>query len=465
MADEQVLDEQPRSIPLTDLLVSVLGLVAAYSLWRYPLLAERLGPGLQAALFIGSLFSIVWGLRHLIFRVIVGRESRVLGRFGRHRVMLPRPGLVFLIMMLIMALGSLLGHSNMLMLVFAMMAGPFVLNGWIVFSMLKRTELHRKVPRRAMVGQPISVEIQLTNHKRFLSSRLMTVADEITNGIERLTGRVMFVRVPPRRSETSRYQVCLMQRGRYTFGPALVSSSFPLGLGERGLVYSNRETVIVYPRVGRLDSRWKYRLQDASLLVQRQRTRRGTYEDEFHRIREYRDGDNPRGIHWRTSAKRNELMVKEYHQNREFDLAILLDLWVPQAATEQHFENVELAVSFAATMALEHMRECRDAEVSLLVASESQSLLKLRPGQAAEDALLDRLAVVESYTGQVQKAVLRDWDQIRSSQLRTVVISTRSLDDPDLWDDSTPQEVIDSVRESDIVRVDSEILQQHLLLD
>ena len=41
--------------------------------------------------------------------------------------------------MIVIFSGSLLGRSNMLMLVFSMMAGPFVVNGWITYSMLKRT--------------------------------------------------------------------------------------------------------------------------------------------------------------------------------------------------------------------------------------------------------------------------------------------------------------------------------------
>src|SRR5438270_677996 len=64
-----------------------------------------------------------------------------------------------------------------------------------------------------------------------------------------------------------------------------------------------------------------------------------------------------RWIHWRTSARRGELMVKEFEQQNEQDLAILVDPWLPRtkAAAEQR-EAVEQAISFAATICLETCR-------------------------------------------------------------------------------------------------------------
>ena len=454
-----------KSIPLSDLLISVIGVVFLYSFWRYPQIAIAVGETARTGLVTVAVMLIIWGIRQPLLRWIFGKESRVLSPVGRHRVNLPRPGLVYLVMMLIMALGSLLGHSNMLMLVFAMMAGPFVLNGWIVFSMLKRTSLERQAPARAMAGQPISVELTLVNRKRWFSSRLMSVEDEITNGRERLTGRVMFVRVPPQSQRSGHYRLCLAQRGRYLLGPTLVSSSFPLGLGERGLAFAKRTEILVYPRIGRLHPHWKSRLQDAALLVQRQRTRRGAYDDEFHRIREYRQGDNPRGIHWRSSARRNELMVKEYHQNREFDLAIVLDLWVPDKPTEDQLENVELAVSFAASLALEHMRECRDAEMSLLVAGADEYLVRLRPGQVSEDAILDQLALAEPRSASIEKELGTAWDGIRSSQLRTITVTTRTENDAAMWSNGEEAEGSAGVKENELVRADSSMVGQHLLFD
>ncbi len=78
---------------------------------------------------------------------------------------------------------------------------------------------------------------------------------------------------------------------------------------------------------------------------------------EYHGLRDYRSGDSPRWIHWRTSAKRGELMVKEFEQQNEQDMAILVDPWLPRTkASAEQREAVEQAISFAATVCLETCR-------------------------------------------------------------------------------------------------------------
>ena len=62
-------------------------------------------------------------------------------------------------------------------------------------------------------------------------------------------------------------------------------------------------------------------------------------------------------IHWRTSARRGELMVKEFEQQNEQDLAILIDPWLPRTkASPEQREALEQAISFAATLCLETCR-------------------------------------------------------------------------------------------------------------
>jgi len=64
-----------------------------------------------------------------IANVLFGRRiTQLMTRMGmRSRVVIPREGLVYLGIMLLLAVGGLIGHSNMLLLVFGLMAGPWVL--------------------------------------------------------------------------------------------------------------------------------------------------------------------------------------------------------------------------------------------------------------------------------------------------------------------------------------------------
>src|SRR5439155_22974626 len=153
----------------------------------------------------------------------------------------------------------------------------------------------------------------------------------------------------------------------YWFGPIEWTTHFPLGLVERGLLCDEFAPLIVHPRIGRLTSRWRHDLWNATELTERRTTRAGLFDDEFHRIREFRTGDNPRAIHWRTTARSGALMVREYHQSRDHDLVLLVELWQPPHPTSSDMDRVELAVSFAATVAYDHLRQSREARLQVAV--------------------------------------------------------------------------------------------------
>lgn len=376
-----------------------------------------------AWLVVSALF-LLWGLDATLQRV------RLPGRFARSskmlRIAVPRPGLVYLVMMVVMLTGSLLGRSNMLMLVFALMAGPFVLNGWITFSMLRRIRVVRQVPAAVMAGELASVSVTLENRKLLVSIWGMTVRDEVANDRERLEPEVLFVRVPRRGVRHALYDIRLMQRGRYRFGPLHVFTRFPLGLVERGLNVPSNAEVLVYPRLGRLSPQWKRDHLLAAELAHHQQLKKGVFDDEFHGIREFRSGDNPKAIHWRTSARQTQLMVREFHQSRDRNLLVLLDLWLPPEPRAEDDLRIELAVSFAATLCIEQMKLSRDSRLEMGVAGAAFERWEGRSGPASIDSLLRMLAVVKG-------AKSTRWAELRSlaanrpaSSVRTLLLTTRT---------------------------------------
>lgn len=367
-------------------------------------------------------------------------------RWNRHRMAVTRAGIVYVIIMSVMFIGSILGKTNMLMFVFAMMIGPWVLNGWIAFSMLRKTHAKRTLPRRATAGELVSVEIEVENQKWFFDSWLLTARDQATHDRDTLQPACLFVRIPARQKRRGHYFVRFAQRGRYRFGAIELSTHFPLGLIERGLLCDANDSLIVHPRVGRLTSRWRREMWNASELVEQRRSCVGLFEDEFHRVREYRPDDNPKSIHWRTTARRGELMVREYHQTRDRELIVLVELWQPVHPTTSDLDRVELATSLAATLLQENWKRPFEARLRMiLVARETVDWEHHTP---VEDAL-DALALsVASPQADVRPAyeVLRS--QLRSGA-RVVVISSRKREDV-----FRPQ--VDSWQTSDVLVLSSE---------
>lgn len=412
----------PAGFPLASIFGLVAGIALLVSTYKFPWLLALPAPIRTALVVVAFAATVAGGLT--IVRSLLSPQPGTWYALP-YRVLLPREGMVYLAIMVVLFVGSLLGRSNTLMLVFAMMAGPFVLNGWITFTMLKRLQVAREAPLRVMAGSEFTVGVTLQNRRLLFGSWLMGVADNLAHAEEHLTPRVMFIRVPARSDRTAYYRLRLQHRGRYRLGPVEVSSRFPLGLVERSVVLPAAGEILVYPRLGNLTPRWYRMPLLATELIERQRTQRGTFDDDFHHLREYRPGDNPRAIHWRTSARHNELMVREYHQSRDRDLLLVLDLHLPLRPTESGAERLEWAVEFAATVAVDYLRRSFDGVLTLAVAGTTVDVWETENAPTPVDELLDRFALME---GSPQAQPLSAIEAVRPSfrtHQRRVLISTR----------------------------------------
>ncbi|MFN0197469.1 MAG: DUF58 domain-containing protein [Planctomycetaceae bacterium] len=415
-----------RSISLTGFLGILLGMACTLADAKLASTLDQYFQGSHYLLFGVGVLLMFLGARQMLQGIFPSARKHNQSLLSTQRVSLPREGLVYLLIMVVLFVGSMLGRSNLLLLVFAMMAGPFILNGWMTFSMLKNSLARRKLPRRVLAGEFTSIEIELLNHKRFQASWLMAVQDQIRNSREQLNPMVMFTRVPPRESRVSYYRVRLMQRGRYQFGPLELSTRFPLGMVERGLTIRSEDELLVHPRIGRLTPRWKRDHLAASEIITRQQMRRGIYDDDVNSIREYRGGDNPRAIHWRTSARKNELMVREYQQSRNYDLAVYLDLWTPPDPEQADFERVELAVSFCSTVCVEFLRQSRDAHLHLMAAGTELSAWSGDASGMAIEPVLDILALIEADPRPDMERMLEDGMGQNHTRTRCLWITTRA---------------------------------------
>lgn len=352
------------------------------------------------------------------------------GQRLQHRVNIPVEGIVFLGFMIVMFVGSMLGRENMLLLIFSMLAGAFVTNGFISFNMLRKLSLKRQLPSLVTAGEPTNIYLEVNNRKR-MAVWVLTVSDTIANERETLRASIVFTRIRGNGRQIGQYRIQLMQRGRYTVGPVQFSTRFPLGIVERSAIAQDHEELIVCPRPGQLlVNRRDLRSHDQ--LVMRKTSRVGAYDDEFHRIREYRHGDNTRRIHWRSSARRNELMVKEFHESRDENLMVLLDLWEPRDAGVSHLECVETAVSFATTLIKDHLDAVRDSDIHLAASGSNYSDWIGPAGAGGWESILRFLALVEAGPQPDLFRLKQFWRTQKKQDTRCLLITTRLL--PDLMD-------------------------------
>ena len=372
------------------LLTSAAFFLAAYVI---PLTFPNWAGSRNSLLVLGGI-NLALALITILFPQLTARFTQRMGI--RSRMLLPREGIVYLGIMLIVAVGALTGGSpdtgNILLLVFGMMAGPFVLNGWVVDAMLTRVTVRRQHPLTTQAGVYFGVDVMMRNDKPLLSSRLVEVRDVVQGRDLRAEPTVTFVRVGPKEERFGRYELCMSRRGLYRFGPMRISSRFPLGIGERGHVVEGESELLVHPAIGRLLPGWKRRERDLAESASRANARMGIFDDDFHSIREYRAGDSSRAIHWRSSARHGQMMVKEHQQHREAELIVMLDFFL----TPQFTELVqETAVSLAATLCVEQTRQSSSGTYRLLIAGKEQQSLEVVGAARFRDAALRALAICQ----------------------------------------------------------------------
>ena len=113
-------------------------------------------------------------------------------------------------------------------------------------------------------------------------------------------------------------------------------------------------------------------------------------------MREWRSGDGRRLIHWRSSARLGKLVVRQFERPRNRDVAVVLDLWQPEPPAAEHLENVELAVSFAATVLADLCRK-GGSNVYLALSNDGPECVGGPASPALLQGLMEQLAVVEAH--------------------------------------------------------------------
>jgi len=153
-------------------------------------------------------------------------------------------------------------------------------------------------------------------------------------------------------------------RGVIPVGPIRIVRQDPLGLVSREVTHGNAATLFVHPLTIGLMSMSTGFVRD----LEGNPTRDLTDSDlSFHALREYVPGDDRRNIHWKSTAKTGQFMVRQYEQTRRSHLMIALDSDPAAVGSDEEFE---LAVSAAASLGVRAIRDTR--ELSVLVSAEAK---------------------------------------------------------------------------------------------
>lgn len=263
---------------------------------------------------------------------------------------------------------------------------------WLAARGVRDVSIRRVHSPRAFEGQFVPVELELTTRSRGRPS-MMLVEDEFSPaGLAQV--RHLLAR-PLRRHErvTIHYHgECVHRRGLYTIGPVRLESIDPLALFRRRLVLDAYTYMVVYPTA--VDLRMLALHRDGTLFhVGMETSRRPGVSEEFVGLREYRPGDPPNAVHWRSTARHGVPMVREFQEDLTTQVSLFLDMGKLGLTGIGDQTSIEYAIKAAASMARRAI-ECNFA-VQLYAVGPEITHVPLGTGGRHLLMVLDALALLK----------------------------------------------------------------------
>ncbi|MET0564413.1 MAG: DUF58 domain-containing protein, partial [Gaiellaceae bacterium] len=283
-----------------------------------------------------------------------------------------------------------------------------VLLGWLWTVLANRPlQLRRTIPPgERLEGDDVKVGLELVSEQHLVPAR-WTLREQVG----RLGERVMTVGQNGR----ARYILRNVPRGRYEFQDTVAVIEDPFGLERVEQRLDAPGALLVYPRLVELDRLFSdagSRSHDGRRLLLRRPS-----GFDLHSVREYEHGDSLRKVHWRSTARRAQLMVKELEDAPRDEVAIVLDA-DPEAVVGESFD---VQVRAAGSLLLAHVRRGRRA---LLVINGAQREHQgVRSGESDWRAALDLLAAVEPEPGPPLAALLADENSSVGRALELCVVT------------------------------------------
>lgn len=255
------------------------------------------------------------------------------------------------------------------------------------FYSLNELEVTRVLPKTDYnAGEPLKVTVQIRRSKGFPLFYLL-IEDHLDEALKYATHQKSpkALLLPGMKKEFSyEYIISELPRGEHFFETLTLRIGDPLGLFEKEKTFDMDGKIIVYPAYTELLYRPFENQYDQGLTASRERVQRDTSMAVG--VRDYQPGDRFSWINWKASAKRGEIMTKEFEQRQSHDVFVVMDC-VP----DKHFEPV---VSFTASLIRGVLK--KGAQTGLLTISKERASFPIRGGEPHLQELFYHLAKIEA---------------------------------------------------------------------
>jgi len=248
-------------------------------------------------------------------------------------------------------------------------------------------------PPRIPAGEAARVDLDIVNHAP-RRSPLIRLHDAVsgTRGVHLSVASM----AGDGGSVHGAYRLPTSRRGVLELGPIQIDDVDGLGLARRRQRVNTTTRLVVHPPIEDLPA-LRVPAGDDPLLGEELRQSLGLSDEEFDGLREYVPGDDLRKIHWASSARTDDLQVRQFRPPRHGRLAVVIDTRSPS----QEMSALDVTTSVAASVAASVLK----AGDATRVETTDGRTTPLMIGESQLDPLLEFLALLEGGAEQVHPTI------------------------------------------------------------
>lgn len=309
-------------------------------------------------------------------------------------IRITKVGLWYVLLALVIGIAATNTGNNALYMVVAAMSS-LLFFGWVLaWRNLRQLDVELVVPDEIYANEPCVLGFRVRNSRSLGDARAVVL--QIDDGRLAHLERVRAAGRLAGPLETGGSRLLFRRRGRHDRCLVRFSSLFPLGLFRSSFATAIDVGIVVYPEL----------FSAASLDVDQAPdfghagARRAGWGYELFALRGFRDGDDPRSIHWKRSARTGSLVYMEREAEEARRFSVILDNAIEAGSKESLDERFELLVSEAATASVDYLE--RGYEVELV---SRDGVVPFDRGQPQRWKILEALALIEPIT--VEHGALR----------------------------------------------------------
>ncbi|MGQ0793815.1 MAG: DUF58 domain-containing protein [Deltaproteobacteria bacterium] len=216
-----------------------------------------------------------------------------------------KEGLTFLGLTLFVGFAALNTGNNLLYLVFGMMLSFIAASGIISTVNLAKLRVRFEPPSDVFALSPTVFKFNVANLKTYLPSYSLTIA---------VDGRKTYIPyLPPKTSKTALLEYLFKRRGVSRISDVELYTRFPFGFFKKvvSVELGEDENILVYPKIESISAE----SDDFESKFGETESERLGFGSDLRSIRLYKDGDNPKLIHWRTTAKYGKMFLRELDED------------------------------------------------------------------------------------------------------------------------------------------------------